>query len=181
MTPPAVFLDANVLYPGLVRRLILSAAQAGLLRPHWSPRVLDEWQIAIAGKQGPDAEMDVIAARQAMNRAFPDALVPMDPALEQDVHLPDRADEHVAAAAAGCDILLTFNMRDFPKRRLRQLGYQVAHPDSFLWQLLSDQPKETEGAILSALEKAGVAPEDAPKALKRGQLRRVGKLWATRH
>ena len=181
MAPPAVFLDANVLYPGLVRSIVLCLAEADLIRPHWSQRVLDEWQIAIARKQGSDAEMGVIAARQAMAQSFPNAMLPLDPLLEQSIQLPDRADEHVAAAANTTDILLTFNVRDFPRRRIRELGYQVVHPDSFLWQLLSTRAAETWPAIARALETDGVEPADARKALKRVQLPRVAKLWAAEH
>ena len=181
MTPPKVFLDANVLYPGLVRGILLCVAKAGLLRPHWSQRVLDEWQISIARKQGPDAEMGVIAARQAMAATFPDAMLSLDPALEESIHLPDRADAHVAAAANGTDILLTFNLRDFPRRRVQQLGYQVSHPDSFLWHLLSTQPEATGAAIERALLDADVDLGDARQALKRAQLPRVAKLWVADH
>ena len=55
-----IFLDACVLFPIVVRRIVLGAARAGLFRPLWSRRVLDEWQIAIARRHGAAAEDDVI-------------------------------------------------------------------------------------------------------------------------
>jgi hypothetical protein len=36
-------LDANVLYPTLVRDLLLSLATAGLYRARWSQHIQDEW------------------------------------------------------------------------------------------------------------------------------------------
>lgn len=38
-----VILDANVLYPFLVRDVLLSLAAAGLYRPRWSRDIMDEW------------------------------------------------------------------------------------------------------------------------------------------
>ena len=61
-----VFLDACVLYPPLVRALLLGAAEAGLFVPLWSARVFGEWRIAVASKQGMAAEDQAVAAQAAM-------------------------------------------------------------------------------------------------------------------
>ena len=38
-----VFLDACVLYPTVLREILIGCARAELYRPLWSPRVLEEW------------------------------------------------------------------------------------------------------------------------------------------
>jgi hypothetical protein len=39
----SALLDANVLYPFLVRDVLLSLADAGLYRPLWTDKINDEW------------------------------------------------------------------------------------------------------------------------------------------
>jgi hypothetical protein len=36
-------LDANVLYPTVLREVLLGCAEAGLYQPAWSPRIAEEW------------------------------------------------------------------------------------------------------------------------------------------
>ncbi len=62
-----------------------------------------------------------------MNEAVPSALVTGHEKLVESLTLPDPDDRHVLAAAirAGAQVLVTFNLDDFPddalKARLRQL------------------------------------------------------------
>ena len=46
-------LDACVLYPTVLREILIGGAEAGLFTPVWSPRILAEWQHA-AARLGPD-------------------------------------------------------------------------------------------------------------------------------
>lgn len=178
MTGPVVFLDACVLFPALVREIVLGAAARGLFRPRWSARVLDEWLIAIARRHGSAAEDGVRTARSRMQARFPDALLPPRPDLEEHLHLPDPADAHVAAAAAPADILLTFNLRDFPARTMSGLAVDVRHPDGFLWELWSHAPEAVEAAVGDGLNTVGIALDDRRAALKRARLSRLGKALA---
>lgn len=180
MARPVVFLDACVLYPPLVRGILLGAAEMGLIAPRWSRRVLDEWRIAAARNGGLTAEsgVDVIAARMA--ESFPEGEVRPEPGVEMAIDLPDPADAHVlaGAVAAGASVLLTFNLRDFPARALAALGIVARHPDGFLWELLSAAPDEMGGAIRAAASAAGAAAsEEIRRALKRARLPRLGKAW----
>lgn len=173
-----VFLDACVLYPPLVRALVLGVAEAGLFAPLWSARVLDEWRIAVASKGGLAAEGEAIAAQAAMEAAFPDARVE-PPDGGAPARLPDPADAHVlaAAVAGGAEVLLTFNLRDFPRRALAGQGLEARHPDGFLWELLSAHPDRAGPAIEAVLARAGIAQGRARPALKRAGLPRLGKAW----
>jgi hypothetical protein len=115
-----------------------------------------------------------------MNTAFPDASVIPDPAIEQTLDLPDRADIHVLAAAiaAGAGELLTFNMRDFPARRLSVHGIVPRHPDGFLWEMLSHEPELVGQAISQAAAENGHSdPDSIRRALKRAHLPRLAKAW----
>lgn len=174
-----VFLDACVLYPPIVRGLVLDCAAEGLFRPFWSPRVLDEWRIAVARKQGSDAEAAAMRARDAMTACFGDAEVPAEQVLEEALALPDPADAHVlaAAAAAGADVLLTFNLRDFPARSLASHGMAPRHPDGFLWELHGHAPERLHRLATARLGE--VRPDDLRRALKRARLPRLGKALAS--
>ena len=50
-----IVLDACVLYPDVMRRLLIAAAKAELFTPVWSARILEEWARA-AARSGPLAE-----------------------------------------------------------------------------------------------------------------------------
>jgi hypothetical protein len=168
-----------VLYPPLVRGLLLGTAGAGLYAPAWSARVLEEWRIAVASKVGFAGEDGAVAAQAGMAARFPAGLVEPAPGLEASIRLPDRADAHVLAAAAGAraDLIVTFNLRDFPRRVLAAHGIEARHPDGFLWELLSAAPERAGGAISAALDGAGIPPDRARAALKRARLPRLGKAW----
>ena len=173
-----VFLDACVLYPDALRKLVLDAADAGLLRPAYSPRVLEEWRIA-AARKGMAAEDVAREAADAMRRVYPEGEVAPDPALGREIDLPDPADRHVLAAtvAAGAAALLTCNIRDFPARRLARFGVTARHPDAFLWELLSREPEVMRGILDRFVVFAEQEGTGGRRLLKRAGLPRLGKAW----
>ncbi len=180
MARPVVFLDACVLYPPVVRGILLGAAEAGLFLPRWSRRVLDEWRIAAARNGGLAAESGVEAVAARMAESFPEGEVGPEPGVEMAIDLPDPADAHVlaGAVAAGASVLLTFNLRDFPVRKLAAMGIQGRHPDGFLWELFSEAPEAVGRAIREAAAAAGAeGPGEVRRALKRARLPRLGKAW----
>lgn len=180
MTAPRVFLDACVLYPPVVRGCLLHAAAAGLIDPLWSPRVLEEWARAAARERGPAAADAARAEGAGMSARWPGALHRPDPDAIQAVDLPDANDVHVLAAAmAGqAALLITFNLRDFPGRKLRDLGISPIGPDAMLWELAGRAPDTIAGAIARAL--TPLASTDPPaRILKRAHLPRLAKLVKT--
>ena len=50
-----ILLDANVLFPTVMREVLLGVASQGLFTPFWSERILEEWARA-AAKLGPGGE-----------------------------------------------------------------------------------------------------------------------------
>ncbi|MEL6265414.1 MAG: PIN domain-containing protein [Pseudomonadota bacterium] len=188
--PERWFLDACVLVPLLPRRVLAEAGAAGLIRPAWSARVLEEWRIAAARRggaaRGMAAEGEARAAAEALAAAHPDGAVAPDPGLEAALAaiLPDRADAHVAAAAAAAEApVITFNIRDFPARRLVPHGIEARQADAALAALHDEAPGPMDGVVAAALAGLDQAPDPGDRAagrraLKRAGLPRLGKAWA---
>ena len=138
------FLDANVLLPLPLADFLLRAADARLCRARWSADVQREWAHALS-RQRPGADPRLLDARNAaMNAALPDALVTGYAALTATLSLPDADDRHVLAAAivGGADVIVTYNLRDFPARALAKHGIKAQHPDAFLHGLIERGPRE---------------------------------------
>ena len=69
-----------------------------------------------------------------MNLAVRDAVVTGYEPLIGSLHLPDPDDRHVLAAAirARAQIIVTFNLNDFPAEVLADWDVEARHPDDFL-------------------------------------------------
>jgi predicted nucleic acid-binding protein len=177
-------LDACVLYPTVLREILLSVAQEGLYQPLWSDRILEEWARATR-KLGPVAEMDARADVALVRAAWPKSSVAPAPGLEARLHLPDENDIHVLAAAiaGNADLLVTFNAGDFPRRSLREEGIERLDPDQFLMRLFEAQPDAVARAVDRVVAVARrLSGEDLPlrPLLKRAGLRRLGKALEAR-
>ena len=103
------------------------------------------------------------------------------PAPETELSLPDANDAHVLAAAlaARADLLVTCNLRDFPARKLRDLGLSPIHPDAFLWELAGAAPETMSRALgraLTAFPHLAQDPQETVRALRRARLHRLAKL-----
>jgi predicted nucleic acid-binding protein len=132
---PVVFADANVPYNSALRENLIEMALADIIRLHWSPIVLDELCRALVRTRPDYDDAKVLRLVAAMTAAVPAALViPPDETPIID-GLPDPDDAHVLAAAqhGDCDVLVTFNVRDFPADVTAQLPspVMITHPDAF--------------------------------------------------
>ena len=144
-------LDACVLYPTVLREILIGVAQAGLYTPLWSDRILEEWARATR-KIGPMAEGQARREGALLNIAFPKAVIAPQPGLEARLHLPDDNDIHVLAVAiaGSADAIITFNARDFPRHVLAGEGLARRDPDGFLWEIWSQHP-DAVGAVIAAV------------------------------
>ncbi len=174
-----VLIDACVLYPTVLREIVLGLAATGAFTPLWSPRILEEWARA-AAKLGAGQEA-VARGEIALVRAhWPEAEVAVDPATEARLWLPDPADVHVLAAAIDgtADVLLTLNTRDFPKRTMDEAAILLRHPDAFLLDAFRDAPDRVR-AVVSGVhaEAERLSGETIPLRglMKRAKLPRLGK------
>ncbi|SDK50306.1 RSP_2648 family PIN domain-containing protein [Aliiruegeria lutimaris] len=172
-------LDACVLYPTVMREMLLGAAGQGLYTPLWSERLLEEWARA-AARRGP---LDEVQARGeiAVARAnWPKACIaPRDGDLQR-LWLPDENDIHVLAAAiaGSADVIVTLNRKDFPRHTLFEEGLERAEPDGFLYQLWLEHPAALEkvaARVLARAEQIDDAPHELRKLLKKARLPRLAK------
>ncbi len=172
-------LDACVLYPTVLRQILLGAARAGLFAPLWSDRILEEWARATR-KLGAAAEALARGEVAALRSAWPGALVAPAPALAAGLVLPDPDDVHVLATAiaSGADAIVTFNAADFPRHVLAAEGIARRDPDGLLWELWSHAPLAVAGVAEAVrAEAARLSGTDQPlrPLLKRAKLPRLGK------
>lgn len=128
-----VVLDACVLYPAPLRDFLLRLATTGLYAARWTEQIHDEWISALL-EERPDLEPKLERTRELMDRAVPDCLVTGHETLIAGLDLPDPADRHVLAAAirTGAQIIVTFNLKDFPEDALAPFGLEAQHPDVFM-------------------------------------------------
>ena len=97
-----------------------------------------------------------------------------------DIDLPDPEDRHVLAAAihGGCDVILTFNLSDFPVSGLAPYGISALGPDPFFEQCLSDNPLPVLAALRAVRRRLTRPPytsDDFLLLLKRQGLTRASE------
>ncbi len=175
-----VLIDANILYPTVMRQVVLGAAEAGLFTPLWSARILEEWARAAAARLGPAGEAQARGEIALLCRDWPAAEVPADAALEARLRLPDPADVHVLAAAitGQAGILLTENARDFPRAALAAEGLERLSADEFLMRLHRAHPIAVAGAAENVRTEAERLSGEAwpiRKLMRKARLPRLGK------
>lgn len=169
-------LDANVLYPTILREILIEAAASGLFQPVWSDRILGEWSRA-ADKLGPHHAAGAEIA--LLNLRFPSARTSDDGTAAIDLNFPDPADRHVVetALAAAAPWIVTANLRDFPRGMMASLGLRALHPDAFLLGLWQDAGDKVAKAVQMARDKAANQGGEMSVAqmLKRSRLPRLAK------
>lgn len=176
-------LDACVLYPTILREILIGAAGAGLFQPVWSARILDEWRRAAARLGAVQA--DVAGAEIALlSAAWPQAEAPSDGDRAAGYDWPDPADRHVAEAAlaGGAALIVTANLRDFPRRVLADLGLAAVHPDAFLLTLWRADPGPVSTVVAAAHGRAQAVGGPIPVGamLARARLPRLAKALRDR-
>lgn len=150
-SPFTAVYDACVLYPAPLRDLLMWLGLSGLYRARWSARIHEEWTRNLL-KNRPDLTMEQLARTVAlMDKAIPGALVTGHEVLCAELSLPDPDDRHVLAAAIRCkaEVIVTFNLKDFPVANLESFDIEAQHPDEFiidLWDL-------DQAAVLASVQK----------------------------
>ena len=177
-----VLIDACVLYPTVMREVVLGVAAKGLFDPRWSPRILEEWARA-ARKIGPQGETIARGEIAAITARFPRAQVQIPQGVEARLWLPDPNDIHVLAAAVGCsaDAIMTVNAKDFPRNELAAEGLQRIDPDGFLVDLAVRNPDVVQSvgeAVLTEARRLSGEPWEMRKLMRKARLPRLGKLLA---
>jgi predicted nucleic acid-binding protein len=175
MTISAVY-DANVLYPSTLRDLLIRVVQAQLVRARWSEQILAEMNAALR-KQRPDVDVEKLSRLcELMIKAVRDCLVEDYTSLADGVDLPDPDDRHVVAAAIKChaEVIVTFNLKDFPNKELGRWGVKAVSPDEFMLDLIDLNPRVVWSCVQQTADSHRRPPQSFDDVL--GQLERCGLL-----
>ncbi|WGW02729.1 RSP_2648 family PIN domain-containing protein [Tropicibacter oceani] len=172
-------LDTCVIYPTVMREMLLGAAGQGLFTPLWSARILEEWARA-ARKLVPEGEPQARGEIALLSSQWPGAQVTWAPSLESRLWLPDPADTHVlaAAVAGNADLIITLNAKDFPRNVLAEEGLSRADPDSFLfglWQANPEALAHVGAAVLAEARRLSGEDWQMRPLLKKARLPRLAK------
>ena len=135
-------LDANILFPVVIRDYLIWLSINELYLPKWSKRLLDEFT-AIFQKKNLNIPPERIQRQvELINKACPNALVEKYDDLISGVKLKDENDKHVVAAAIKCNanVIVTNNLKDFPNDYLETIGLQAVNPDKFMADMIDLSP-----------------------------------------
>ena len=175
-----VLLDTCVLYPSILRSILLGAAQKDFFEPLWSERIIEEWRRA-AHRNHNEAEATIEIALLRVN--WPKSQVEIGPE-NKNLFLPDENDIHVLQAAieGNADELLTANLKDIPTPILSSHGIVRRTPDDFLLELATSGRNEMlkiiENVKKEAIRRSGMSINNR-KMLKSSQLPKLAKFIAS--
>ena len=171
--------DTSVLYPNVMREMLLGAVEISGSTPVWSERILEEWARA-ARKLGPTGETQARGEIALLRSQWPKAETTFSPSLEARLWLPDINDRHVLAAAiaSSADLIVTLNKQDFPRATLLEEGVDRIDPDTLLLQFFAHHGPEiatfAEKLIAQAKALSGQS-WDTGAMLKKARLPRLAK------
>jgi hypothetical protein len=153
--PPAIILDANVLFSFTQQDLFLQARYRELALVHWTATICDEWTRNLARHYGSDGQKERQVVED-VERVFEDVRVEGRPDLEHLFPTVDAKDRHVVAAAVGVRELyegdtpvwvVTWNLSDFDADAMTAYGVRLLTPDEALVELLRGSPESTCEAV----------------------------------
>ena len=140
-------LDTNVVYPIIIRDILFWFAHYDLYTPKWSEHIFDEWKRVM--KEKGVSEEQANTRTEKANSAFPDALVQNYQGLIEHLELPDEDDRHVLAAAikTNANLIVTNNIKDFPKEYLQSFSLNAKTADDFLTDIIDLNPEHAIAAF----------------------------------
>lgn len=156
-----VVLDACVLANYGVANLLLSLAEKPrLYLPVWSEEILAETRRTQVGRF--KWEERIADSFQAQLRSvFPESLAhSFDHIIGECTN--DAKDRHVLACAihSKAEVILTFNLKDFPAKSLARWGITAEHPQEYLLMLFRLEPLPMMHHLGSIAGKRGCSLED---------------------
>ena len=153
--------DSCVLYPAPLRDLLMWLGLSDLFRPRWSDEIHEEWIRNVLADRPDLTREQLERTRDLMNSNVRDCLVTGYEPLIDGLTLPDPDDRHVLAAAirASADVIVTFNLKDFPPASLAPFGIEAQHPDEFIIHLID----LNAGLVLSFVTRCWKSLKRPPK------------------
>jgi hypothetical protein len=131
------------------------------VRARWTETIHDEW-IRNVLKDNPQLSAERLSrTRSLMNEAVRDCLITGFDDLIPFLSLPDPDESHVLAAAirASADVIVTYNLADFPAATLSQFDIEAQHLDDFLVGLLD----VATGIVCAAVSRQRESLKNPPK------------------
>lgn len=150
--PPVAVYDACVLYPFHLRNILIQCAFDGLVEARWSDDIHAEWIRNLAANTPSTDRARLEATRDRMKAVLPDADVTGYETVIPALSLPDPDDRHVLAVAiaAKADVIVTWNLRDFPAGALDPHAVACQSPDAFLADLYATRPAALVDSVARA-------------------------------
>lgn len=139
MSQFTVVYDANVFYPAPLRDLLLRLAAARLFRARWTAQIREEWVRNLLAKREDLSPEKIQRTADMIDASIHDCLVTgYEHLIPCIAGMPDKDDKHVLAAAMKCgaELIVTFNLKDFPSSALAEYGVEAIHPDDFIADLI---------------------------------------------
>jgi hypothetical protein len=176
--------DANALYGATVRSLLVTLAQTDLFRARWTYAIHKEWMDALRHKRPDIDPAKLEAVRDQVIAAVPDGLVTGYEAMVPTLELPDPKDRHVLAAAikGRADVIVTWNLKDFPAQTLAAYDMHAETPDEFIMHLESlERSTVIRAAAVDRMRRKNppVTPQEYLDSLKAGQLVKTAAFLST--
>lgn len=178
MSQFTVIFDACVLYPAPLRDLLMHLALTDLFRAKWTEEIHAEWIRSVLANRPDLTREQLERTRRLMNAHVRDCLVADYEDIIPVLALPDPNDRHVLAAAirSSANVIVTFNLGDFPPETLGKWGIEAQHPDDFISHLLDLAPHLVCVAAKrqrESLKNPPMSPDDFLTALERQGLART--------
>ena len=138
-------------------------ALTGLFRAKWTDEIHEEWMRGVLDKYPDRTRADVERIRDLMNKHAEGCLVTDYEDLIPSLQLPDSKDRHVLAAAirGRADVIVTNNLKHFPRNTLAKFGIEAQHPDQFFTHLLDLDPS----AVCTAAKRQRKSLQNPPKTV----------------
>lgn len=160
-------LDTSVIFPAILNDTLLCCAEYMLYSPLWSDRILHELRES-RRRTYPHRDHSRVDSRiLSMRHAFPSATVTAWARVAAEIapELPDPDDAHVIAAAlvGGAELIVTNNLKDFPRETLALWGLTALSADDFLVGLWTTDPLLVSQALrtqLARLRNPPLSPEE---------------------
>ncbi|MBK8809954.1 MAG: PIN domain-containing protein [Acidobacteria bacterium] len=168
MKSAIVILDACVLFPAPLRDFLMHLALLDVFQARWTNEIHAEW-IRNVLEMRPDLnEKQLNRTRDLMNTHIRDCLVENYQHLINRITLPDENDRHVLAAAikSNAEIILTFNLRDFPNDILQTHNLKAIKPDRLLSELFDANAEKFNLAFARQLKSLKNPPKTAVELLQ---------------
>lgn len=176
-----LLLDACVLYPTVIRNLLISVSGEQKWDLIWTEQIFEEWRraskkINLEAKAQTEAEIAVLKSK------YPKSMVNDYEKQIPKLYLPDKNDIHVLAAAieGNANSIVTLNLRDFPNYELKKYGIRSVHPDELLYREALDNFNLIAGfvnSILNDFNKNNANKLSEYRLLKKAKLNRLSKLF----